>query len=77
MVSEDGRVWACSTCLEGEYGLKEVSLGVPIRLTSRNVKEIVEFDLDPAERKALEKSAASIQEMIKEGQALLKKTNKI
>lgn len=77
MVSEDGRVWACSTCLDGEYGLKEVSLGVPIRLSSARVKEIVEFDLNPAERKAFEASAASIQEMIKEGQALLKKTKKI
>jgi malate dehydrogenase len=76
IVSEDGQIWACSTCLEGEYGLKEVSLGVPIRLISRRVKEIVKFDLDPAEQKALEKSAASIREMIKEGQALLKKTHK-
>jgi malate dehydrogenase len=77
MVSEDGRVWACSTCLEGEYGLREVSLGVPIRLSLRKVKEIIEFDLDPAEQKAFGASAASIREMIKEGQALLKKTCKI
>jgi malate dehydrogenase len=76
MGSEDGRVWACATCLEGEYRLKEVSLGVPIRLSSGRVKEIVEFDLNPAERKAFEASAASIQEMIKEGQVLLKQTDK-
>ena len=73
MVSGDGRIWACATCLEGEYGLREVSLGVPIRLSFGGVKEIVEFDLNPAERKAFQTSAASIQEMIKEGQTLLKK----
>jgi len=74
MVSEDGKIWVCATCLEGEYGLKEVSLGVPIRLSSGRVKEIIEFNLNPAERKAFEASAASIREMIEEGQVLLKRT---
>jgi len=38
------------------------------------VKEIIEFNLNPAERKAFEASAASIREMIEEGQVLLKRT---
>jgi len=77
IVSEDGKLWTCSTCLEGEYGLKEVSLGVPIRLHSGKVKEIIEFDLDPGERMALKASAVSIQEMIKEGENLLRTNKKI
>lgn len=76
IVSEDGKLWTCSTCLEGEYGLKEVSLAVPIRFHRKRVKKIVEFDLDPGERKALKASAVSIQEMIKEGEILLRTKQK-
>jgi malate dehydrogenase len=71
MASGDGRIWACSTPLEGEYGLRDVSLGVPVKLGPKGVKEIIEFDLDPVERNGLEKSARTIQEQIKRGQALL------
>jgi malate dehydrogenase len=71
MASGDGRIWACSTPLEGEYGLRDVSLGVPVKLGPKGVKEIIEFDLDPVERNGLEASARTIQEQIKRGQALL------
>ena len=70
--SGDGRVWPCSVTLDGEYGLKGVSIGVPVRLGSGRVQEIVEFILDPAEREELEASAVSIRDMIIEGEALLK-----
>ena len=73
MVSGDGQTWPFSVCLEGEYGLKEVSIGVPVKLALNGVKEIVEFNLDPLERQALEYSAASIRELIREGTALLEK----
>ena len=73
MASNDDRVWACSTPLNGEYGFREVSLGVPVRMGPEGVKEIVEFDLDPAEEEALKVSAGVIGEQIKRGQALLKK----
>jgi malate/lactate dehydrogenase len=72
MASKDDRVWACSTPLEGEYGLREVSLGVPIRMGPNGVKEIIEFDLDPSEQEALKESAKVVQEQIIRGQALLK-----
>jgi malate dehydrogenase len=71
MASGDGRIWACSTPLEGEYGLRDVSLGVPVKMGPKGVKEIIEFDLEPAERTGLEKSARTIQEQIKRGEALL------
>ena len=74
MVSNDDRVWTCSTPLNGEYGLREVSVGVPIRIGPKGVKEIIEFDLDPAEEEALKVSAEVVREQIKQGQALLKKS---
>jgi malate dehydrogenase len=69
--SGDGRIWASSTPLEGEYGLRDVSLGVPVRMGPAGVEEIVEFDLDPLERSGLEASANAIREQIKRGEALL------
>jgi malate dehydrogenase len=71
MAANDGRAWACSTPLEGEYGLRDVSLGVPVKVGPDGVKQIVEFDLEPAERQGLEASARTVQEQIKRGEALL------
>jgi malate dehydrogenase len=73
LASRDERVWRCSTHLEEEYGLSEVSIGAPVRLGPGRVEEIVEFALERAERLGLEASAASIKETIKGGKALPKK----
>jgi malate dehydrogenase len=72
MVSNDDRVWACSTPLNGEYGFREVSLGVPVRMGPEGVKEVIEFDLDPAEQEALKVSAEVVRKQIIRGQDLLK-----
>ena len=66
MASEDQRIWVCSTPLEGEYGLRDVSLGVPMRLGPEGVREIVEFDLDPIEKESLNASARKVQAKIRE-----------
>jgi malate dehydrogenase len=71
MASGDEQMWASSTPLEGEYGLRDVSLGVPVRFGPAGVKEIIEFDLDPAEMSGLEASANAIREQVKRGEALL------
>ncbi len=73
MALDDGRLWPCSACLDGKYGLRDVSLGVPVRLRSGKIKEIVELDLDPSEKEALEASARVVKEMIGDGEALLRK----
>jgi malate dehydrogenase len=71
MASGDQRIWVCSTPLQGEYGLRDVSLGVPLRLGPEGVREIIEFHLDPIEKESLNSSALTIQEKIREGQAIL------
>jgi malate dehydrogenase len=69
--SGDGRIWSCSTPLEGEYGLRDISLGVPVRMGPGGVQEIIEFDLDSAEKSGLEASANAIRGQIKRGEAIL------
>jgi malate dehydrogenase len=71
MIGDDGTIWPCSCILEGEYGLQDVSAGVPVRLGGGSVREIVEVSLDPVEQQALKASAASIREMIDAGHSML------
>jgi malate dehydrogenase len=73
-VSSDGRVWPCSTVLEGEYGIREVAIGVPVKLGPGGVREIVELTLDQDERAALWQSAASVRAMIKDGESFVERS---
>ncbi len=55
----------CSVYLNGEYGIKGVYSGVPVRLFSKGVKEIVELELTEDEKQAFIKSAEAVRELIK------------
>jgi len=72
MVLEDDMVWPCSASLYGEYGFREVSLGVPLRIGLNGVKEIIELELEQTEKKALMVSAEIIRGQIKQGEELFK-----
>jgi malate dehydrogenase len=73
LIAGDGKSWSCSTPLAGEYGLSGVSLGVPLRIGMDGVQEIIEFELDSAEKIALNASAKTVKEQIQLGQDLIKK----
>jgi malate dehydrogenase len=53
-----------SAYMSGEYGLKDMFFGVPVQLGRGGLERIVEYDLDPAEKAELEKSAAAVKESI-------------
>jgi L-lactate dehydrogenase len=57
-------VLTVSAVLEGEYGLKGVSLGIPCILSQKGVERILQVNLTPEEQNALVKSATILQEMI-------------
>ncbi|MBI5700191.1 malate dehydrogenase [Candidatus Saganbacteria bacterium] len=52
----------CSAYLNGQYGLKEVYIGVPVKLGRSGIEEIVELKLAPEEISALKRSAAVVSE---------------
>ena len=54
----------CSAYLDGEYGMKDVSLGVPVKLGRNGIEQIIEIELSPEEKIALEKSAEAVKEII-------------
>jgi malate dehydrogenase len=55
----------CSTYLDGEYGIKDTVLGVPVKLGRKGVEEIIEVELTEEEKAALLKSAGAVQELVK------------
>ena len=58
------RVLPCAAWLNGEYGLKDIYVGVPVVIGAKGVERIVEIELSSSERAAFEKSAASVQGLI-------------
>ena len=60
------RLVPCSVKLEGEYGLNDLFIGVPIILGARGVEKIVQLKLSAGDQAALEKSAKDVSDMIGE-----------
>jgi malate dehydrogenase len=61
-----GRVMSVSTYLQGEYGLSDLSIGVPCVLGKKGVERILELRLDAEAARAFEKSASMIKDAIAE-----------
>lgn len=68
---DEHRILPASVYLEGEYGLKEVCCGVPIRLGKKGVEKIVEIPLETAEKSALSASAQGIRKELDAVDALV------
>ena len=60
------RLVPCSVGLTGEYGLRDLFIGVPIILGGRGVEKIVQLKLSDSDQAALAKSAKDVADMIKE-----------
>lgn len=60
---DEKRVMPCSVLCEGEYGLKNVIVGVPVKIGRSGVEQIVEYELTVNERAALETSANAVREL--------------
>ncbi len=59
------RILPCAAYLEGEYGIRGLFVGVPVKLGARGIEQIVEIKLTPEEKAALDKSAGSVRELVK------------
>jgi malate dehydrogenase len=58
------RVLPCTALLQGEYGIDDLYMGVPVKLGAGGIEEIVELDLTEAEQAALAASAAAVREVV-------------
>lgn len=63
IMKDQQRVLPCAALCQGEYGLQNVVVGVPVKLGRRGAEAIVEYDLMPDEQAALQKSASEVREL--------------
>jgi malate dehydrogenase len=64
ILKDKKKVLPCAAYLEGEYGIKGLFCGVPVKLGARGIEKIYQIRLQPEEQAALNKSAAAVQELI-------------
>jgi malate dehydrogenase len=62
IVLDQRRVLPCAAWLEGEYGMRDLYLGVPCKLGRGGLLQVLEVELTDAERQALEQSAQAVRE---------------
>jgi len=55
------KMFPCSALLEGEYGMNDISIGVPVLLGKNGIEKIVEIDLNDAEKAKLTESAEGVR----------------
>jgi malate dehydrogenase len=66
MASGSPEIMACAVVPEGQYGLRDTRVGLPVRLGPAGLAEIVTLDLDPSELAALQAAAASLGQRIQQ-----------
>lgn len=64
ILKDKKKILPCAAYLEGEYGIQNLYVGVPCKLGAGGLEQIIEINLTAEERIALQKSAASVQELI-------------
>jgi malate dehydrogenase len=58
------RVLPCAAWLNGEYGVRDLYVGVPVVIGARGVERVVEIELNSGERAAFEKSAEAVESLV-------------
>ena len=64
ILQDQKRILPCAAYLQGEYGLNELFVGVPVKLGANGIEEVVELDLAESERADLENSAGAVRELV-------------
>jgi malate dehydrogenase len=63
ILKDKKKILPCAAYLEGEYGIRDLFIGVPVKLGTRGIEQVVEIKLTAEENAALQKSAAAVQEL--------------
>ena len=64
ILKDKKKILPCAVYLEGEYGIRGVFAGVPVKLGERGAEQVIELKLTAEETAALQKSAASVRELV-------------
>jgi malate dehydrogenase len=61
---DEKRVLPCTVYLDGEYGIQDLFMGVPVKLGAGGIEEIVELELSEDEQRLLDESADAVREVV-------------
>jgi len=64
ILKDKKKILPCSVYLQGEYGIRDLFVGVPVKLGARGMEQIIEIKLTAEENAALQKSANAVKELV-------------
>jgi malate dehydrogenase len=64
ILKDKKKILPCAVCLDGEYGINNLFIGVPVKLGENGVEEIIEIKLTDQEQDALNRSANAVQTLV-------------
>ena len=64
ILKDKKRVLPCSALLDGQYGIRDLFVGVPVKLGAQGIEQVFEIQLTAEEKAALQKSSAAVQELV-------------
>ncbi len=64
ILKDKKKVLPCAAYLEGEYGIHELFVGVPVKLGANGIEKVFQIQLQPDEQAALRKSADAVKELV-------------
>ena len=64
ILKDKKKILPCSVFLQGEYGVRDLFVGVPVKLGARGMEQIIQITLTRDEDAALKKSAAAVKELV-------------
>jgi malate dehydrogenase len=64
IVKNENRIFPCCVYLNGEYGVKDLCVGVPVKLGKNGIEQIIEVKLTADEKALLEKSASQVRSVV-------------
>ena len=65
VILDKKEVLPCATYLQGEYGIKDTVVSVPVKLGKSGIEQIIELELTDEEKQALATSAEAVEELVK------------
>jgi malate dehydrogenase len=63
ILKDKKKILPCAALLQGEYGIEDLFIGVPVKLGAAGIEEVIQIKLTGDEQAALNRSAAAVQEL--------------
>ena len=68
---DEKKILPCSAFLNGQYGFKDIFVGVPVKIGKNGIEEVVELQLSSSSKKEFNSSVEAVKELVKKCKKLL------